>query len=143
MVASWPPDSSSGDLSQPPGKTFADVLLSSQQNSASADLGSLGVHRGEPALLLSKQDLVRLAEPYKNALIGRFALKRPSMDVIRKFFTSLGLKGACSVWLLDAKHVLIRPALDEDYSRLFVRRTWFIHSFPMTLSKWTVDFNVN
>ena len=45
--------------------------------------------------------------------------------------------------LLDANHVLIRPRVEENYTRLFVRRMWFIKSSPMTISKWSLDFKAN
>ena len=75
--------------------------------------------------------MMQLEEPFHNALVGRFAFRRPLMDVIRKFINSLGLKGECLVGSLDANHELIRPALEEDYMGLFLRRTWFIQNSPM------------
>ena len=48
-----------------------------------------------------------LAALFHNALVGRFNTGRPPMEVVHKFFMTLGLKGSCSVGLLDAKHVLI------------------------------------
>nr|XP_027086510.1 uncharacterized protein LOC113708247 [Coffea arabica] len=71
---------------------------------------------------------------------GRFSAGRPSMEAIQKFFVMLGLKGHCSVGLLDEKHVLIRPVVDDDYTRLFARRVWFIGKSPMSISKWSIDF---
>ena len=65
MVASWPSDSLIGGVSRPPGKSIADVLMG-EARSSPAEVGTLGVHHGELVLLLSKQDLLQLAEPYKN-----------------------------------------------------------------------------
>lgn len=132
--------SASGD--QPCVKSFAAAVASSSlvRDSQLPDLGELSSSRGEPAFRISRQDIARLAEPHRNVLIGRFSYSRPSMEVIRKFFVSLGLKGACSVGLFDTNHVIIRPTQEEDYTRLFVRRTWFVQSSPMTISKWTPDF---
>ena len=62
------------------------------------------------------------------------------MEAICKFISTLGLKGECPLGLIDAKHVMIWSQLEEDYSRLFLLRTWFIQSSPMTISKWTIDF---
>nr|XP_027099129.1 uncharacterized protein LOC113718420 [Coffea arabica] len=142
MAAAWPLNigASTGTV---PAKSFAAVVGNPCSALTGPDLGGLGAYRGEPALLLSRSELSLLAEPFKNALVGRFALRRPSMEVIRKFFVTLGLKGECSVGLLDANHVLIQPSTEEDYTRLFVRRTWFIHNAPMTVSKWTLDFKSN
>ena len=133
MAAAWPPNPTQGDPPRP-SKSFADIVAG-RELSVGREIGTLGYHRGEPALVWSRQELVGLTEPYKNALVGRLTFKRPTMEVIRRFFITLGLKGSCSVGLLDAKHVLIRPELEEDYTRLFVRRTWFIQQSSMQISK--------
>ena len=142
----WPPPATGGV----PGcaassKSFADVLSGSGRLEVSRipDLGYCSSHRGEPALRLSQSDLHLLSTPFKNALVGRFPFRRPPMEVIRGFFVSLGLKGACEVGLLDLNHVLIRPSTEEDYTRLFVRRSWFVKGAQMLLSKWTLDFKVH
>ncbi|XP_071916245.1 uncharacterized protein [Coffea arabica] len=115
----WPPPATGGV----PGcaassKSFADVLSGSGRLEVSRipDLGCCSSHRGEPALRLSQSDLHLLSTPFKNALVGRFPFRRPPMEVIRGFFVSLGLKGACEVGLLDLNHVLIRPSTEEDYN---------------------------
>nr|XP_027103207.1 uncharacterized protein LOC113724514 [Coffea arabica] len=105
--------------------------------------GTVSTFRGEPALRIAKKDIMQLALPFQHALVGRFSYSRPPMETVRKFFLSLDLKRECAVALLDSNHVLIRPTLEEDYTRLFVRRTWFIKSSPMTLSKWSLDFKAN
>jgi len=137
---------------QPPGgqprppdfhvtKSFALVLAGSSASTPS--LGKISTFKGEPALLISRQELQLLSEPYKNALVGKFSMGRPSMEVLRQFIVSLGLKGDCPVGLLDDKHVLLRPMLEEDFTRLWFRHTWYIQSKPMTISKWTIDFRPN
>lgn len=45
--------------------------------------------------------------------------------------------------LLDANHVIIQLSIEEDYTRIFIRRIWFINKSPMTVSKWTLDFTAN
>nr|XP_027101055.1 uncharacterized protein LOC113720377 [Coffea arabica] len=65
------------------------------------------------------------------------------MEIIRGFFVSLGLKGDCEVGLLDLNHVLIRPSLEEDFTQLFVRRSWFVKGAQMLISKWTLDFKAH
>ncbi|XP_071905711.1 uncharacterized protein [Coffea arabica] len=84
--------------------------------------------------------MLQIAAPYSNALVGRFAFGRPSMEIIRKFIVSLGLKGECPIGLLDSKHILLRPSVEEDYTRLWCRKSWYIGKFHMSLSKWTIDF---
>ncbi|XP_071939796.1 uncharacterized protein [Coffea arabica] len=142
----WPPPVTGG---VPGGaassKSFADVLSGSGRVEVSPvpDLGCWSTHRGEPALRLSQKELQLLSTPFKNALVGRFPFRRPPMEVIRGFFVSLGLKGDCDVGLLDMNHVLIRPSTEEDFTRLFVRRSWFVKGAQMLLAKWTLDFKAH
>lgn len=105
-------------------RTFASVLsgsISSPVNSI--DVGCLTVHRGEPSLRLTRQEMLSISQPFSNSLVGRFAAGRPPMESICKFIISLGLKGECPVGLLDQKHVLLRPTLNEDFTRLWCRRS--------------------
>ena len=90
------------------------------------DPSLVSTHRDEPTLRMCKQDILNLAQPIHNALVGRFSYSRPPMDVIRIFFLSLGPNDECAVGLLDYNHVLIWSMVEEDYTRLFVRRTWYI-----------------
>lgn len=43
------------------------------------------------------------------------------MELIRKVFTSLGLKGNSQISLLDNRHVLIKLDVEENYTRLWVK----------------------
>ena len=142
----WPPPAKEGAPGcAAPSKSFADVLSGSGRLEVSniPDLGCCSIHRGEPALRLSQRDMQLLSTPFKNALVGRFPFRRPPMEVIRGFFVSLGLKGDCEVGLLDMNHVLIRPMTEEDYTRLFVRRAWFVQAAQLRLSKGPVYFTVH
>ncbi|XP_071933097.1 uncharacterized protein [Coffea arabica] len=122
-----------------PTKTFASIL-SQSPSSSSSSIGHLSTYKGEPSLVISSQDMIQIAAPYSNALVGRFAVGRPSMEIIRKFIVSLGLRGECPIGLLDSKHILLRPSVEEDYTRLWCRKSWYIGKFHMSLSKWTIDF---
>nr|XP_027109380.1 uncharacterized protein LOC113729260 [Coffea arabica] len=139
MAAPKPPDLGDGN-----GRSFA-AVVAARSAAAIVDegIGEISLYRGEPALRLSRQEMQTLAAPYRNALVGRFPSIRPSMEAVRKFFVSLGLKGECAVGLLDQRHILIRPVLEEDYTRLFLRRTWFVKNAPMVVAKWTLDFKSN
>ena len=44
--------------------------------------------------------------------------------------------------LLDFQHVLILSLLEEDYTRLFARRMWYIQNSSMIISKWSLKFTV-
>ena len=91
MTANWLSDPSSGGTQH---KYFAEVLMDGTgTEDGTTAVGRLGSYRGEPALVLSRQDMDNIAAPYHNVLVGRFAFSRPPMEVISRFFTALGLKG--------------------------------------------------
>ncbi|KAI0504039.1 hypothetical protein KFK09_014986 [Dendrobium nobile] len=69
-------------------------------------------------------------------------MRRPNLDAIRNFFASLKLTGFYSVGLLDARHVAIQLSNDLDYSRVFARRSYFIHNCQMRVLKWTPFFDI-
>ena len=70
------------------GKSFATAVLAEALiEDVSSGIGVVSTYRGELAL--------------------RFAFNKALMEVVRKFFVSLGLKGECFVGLLDSSHALI------------------------------------
>ena len=75
----------------PPTRSFAAILSSNSNSVDLFDPGTISTYRREPALQMSKQTMMQLAQPFHNALVGRFAFSRPPMDVIRKFFLSVRL----------------------------------------------------
>lgn len=99
MAAFRPPGlpAGGGNPDQPPPvRSFAAVVSSGSESVAtgsSFDPGVVSTYRGEPALRISKQEILQLAEPYRNALVGRFPYSRPPMDMIRKFISFFGTKG--------------------------------------------------
>ena len=81
-----------------------------------------------------------MAEPFKLALVGKFSFGRPPMDVIRKFFISLRLKGNSQISLLDNRHILIKLEIEEDYSRIWVRQSLYLNGRGMIIFKWSTEF---
>ncbi|KAI0491773.1 hypothetical protein KFK09_026033 [Dendrobium nobile] len=104
-------------------RSFKEVLAG--KASAGDDLPSLtqSTFNGVPAILLSDEEVLKLASPFKFTLVGKFGLRRPNLDAIRQFFSSLKLLGFYSVGLLDPRHVAIQLSNDLDYSRIFARRS--------------------
>ena len=101
---------------------------------------SISLVRGEPAVHFSAAKIQIMAEPFKLSIVGKFSFGRPPMKLIRKYFVSLGLKENCQISILDPRHVLIKLALEEDYSRIWVRQTWFINGRDMRVFKWSTYF---
>ncbi|KAL0926137.1 hypothetical protein M5K25_004531 [Dendrobium thyrsiflorum] len=98
--------------------------------------------KGIPALLFDDAVVSKLAAPFSFTLVGKFMLRRPNIDTIRKFFFNLKLSGAFSVGLMDQRHIAIQLSNDLDYSHIFSRRVYYILGCQMRLLKWTPDFDV-
>ena len=64
-----------------------------------------------------------MVEPFKLSLVGKFSYGRPQMEMIQKFFASLGLKGDVQALLLDNKHMLMKLQFEKDYNRIWVRES--------------------
>ncbi|KAI0513408.1 hypothetical protein KFK09_009428 [Dendrobium nobile] len=122
-------------------RSFRDVLAGSSSSNPKLPFVQSSF-KGCPALLFEDSVVDLLAAPYALTLVGKFVLRRPNLDVIRKFFVSLKLSGSFHVGLLDQRHVAIQLANDLDYSRIFARRSYYIQACQMRLLKWTPDFDV-
>ncbi|KAL0928426.1 hypothetical protein M5K25_000307 [Dendrobium thyrsiflorum] len=97
---------------------------------------------GIPAILISHEEVLKLASPFQYTLVGKFSLRRPSLDAIRLFFNNFKISGVFSIGLLDSRHVAIQLLNDLDYSRVFARRAYYINSCQMRLLKWTLFFDI-
>ncbi|KAL0907506.1 hypothetical protein M5K25_021921 [Dendrobium thyrsiflorum] len=122
-------------------RSFKDVLSG---NDSVGDLSILAqsVFNGVPAVLLSDEEVLKLASPFQFTLVGKFSLRRPNLDMIRQFFGNLKLTGFFSIGLLDARHVSIQLTNDLDYSRVFARRSYFVNNCQMRILKWTPFFDI-
>ncbi|KAH0459015.1 hypothetical protein IEQ34_011829 [Dendrobium chrysotoxum] len=100
-------------------RSFLDALSSSSSNANFPDLKPSSF-RGLPSLWISEEEITALATPFQFLLVGFFfPSRRPSLDVIRRFFFNLKLIGNISVTLLDTSHDLIKLINNLDYSRIF------------------------
>nr|XP_027083516.1 uncharacterized protein LOC113705806 [Coffea arabica] len=99
-------------------------------------------HKGEPAVFFSREDIVKLAAPYKFVVVGKFSHGRPKLDDVRRFFSTLNLKNSVTIGHLDARHVLMRFNQEADFLRVWTRGIWQIGRFPMRVFHWSPDFHV-
>ncbi|KAL0904564.1 hypothetical protein M5K25_026691 [Dendrobium thyrsiflorum] len=134
---------SEGKSSPAQSRSFAEVLSSGSVSGESLPTLTQGVFNGFPAVLLSDEEVLKLASPYQFTLVGKFGLRRPNLDSIRNFFGNLKLSGFFSVGLLDSRHVAIQLSNDLDYSRVFARRSYFINACQMRILKWTPFFDIH
>ncbi|KAL0905689.1 hypothetical protein M5K25_024129 [Dendrobium thyrsiflorum] len=81
---------------------------------------------GCSALIFDDSVVSMLVAPFALTLVGKFMLRRPNLDVIRKFFVNLKLSGSFHSGLLDLRHISIQLSNDLDYSRIFSRRAFYI-----------------
>ncbi|XP_020675110.2 uncharacterized protein LOC110094257 [Dendrobium catenatum] len=121
-------------------RSFKDVLTCSSGDTLPSLTPS--TFNGVPAVLISDDDVLKLASPFRFTLVGKFGVRCPNLDAIRSFFGNLKLSGFYSVGLLDSKHVAIQLSNDLDYSRIFARRSYFIFNCHMRILKWTPFFDV-
>ena len=66
-----------------------------------------------------------MVESFKPGLFGMFSFGPPSGDVLEKVFISL----------LDNRHVFIKLSSEEDYSRIWVRQTWYFRNHGTRIFK--------
>ncbi|KAL9459047.1 hypothetical protein AB3S75_002435 [Citrus x aurantiifolia] len=124
-----------------PRKSFVDAAAGSERAAPAIAFRQSSTHRGEPAIFFTEEEINIMAAPFKLALVGKFSFGRPPIDVIRKFFVALGLKGTVDISLLDPRHILIQLYLEEDYMRIWLRQSWFIDGRAMRVFKWSTTFH--
>ncbi|XP_027127732.1 uncharacterized protein [Coffea arabica] len=130
-----------GHSPSPSTKSFASLFAN--ESPSPIDLKKPAAHRGEPAIFFSREDIVKLAAPYKFALVGKFSHGRPKLDEVRRFFSKLDLKNPVTIGHLDARHVLLRFTLEANFLLVWTRGLWQIGRFPMRVFRWSPDFHVN
>ncbi|PKU82066.1 hypothetical protein MA16_Dca004083 [Dendrobium catenatum] len=95
------------------------------------------------ALWFSEDEFMHLAKPFEFALVGKFPLKRPVLDAIRRFFFNLKLTGDFSITLLDQSNVLIKLSNDLDYGRIFAHRSYFVYGCFIKIIKWSPTLDLS
>ncbi|PKU60673.1 hypothetical protein MA16_Dca028358 [Dendrobium catenatum] len=117
-------------------KSFKDALSGSVDSNVFPEF-RISSNRGMPSLWFSEEEFLHLAKPFEFTLVGRFPLKRPSLDSIRRFFVILKLSREFLVTLLDQANVLIMLANDMDYARVLAHRSYLVYGCFMKVIKWS------
>lgn len=124
-----------------PWKSFVDVVSDSQVSKPALPIKPTSLHRGEPAVMFTSDEIKTIAVSFKLSLVGKIlAGKRPFMPDIRKFFLSLGLKDDPHVSLLDNRHIHIKLQFEKDYTRIWLKQIWYIGRASMRIFKWSTNF---
>ncbi|RAL54782.1 hypothetical protein DM860_017621 [Cuscuta australis] len=97
---------------------------------------AIGFFKGIPLVSFTQEDIAELSSRFKLALVAKF-LRRPSFTSMTKFLQKLGLRGSFDLTVLPPHRFLINFQEEEDYLRLFLRRSWLVFGYTMTMSKWS------
>ncbi|KAI0495094.1 hypothetical protein KFK09_025241 [Dendrobium nobile] len=116
-------------------KSFKEVLSGSDASKAFSDMQVTTI-RGLMALWISEFEVLHLAKPFDFALVGKFPLRRPALDSIRRFFSTSNYR-VFFVTLLDHSNVLIKLCNDLDYGRIVTHRSYFVFGCFIKVIKWT------
>ncbi|KAL0298425.1 UNVERIFIED_CONTAM: hypothetical protein Sradi_6502300 [Sesamum radiatum] len=95
---------------------------------------------GRTTLIFSDEETHSLAAKFRFALVGKFSHGSPPYSQLHRLLVNSGLKGAFTVSLINNKHTLISLTTESDYNRLWLRRIWYLKSFPMRVFKWSPTF---
>ncbi|KAG8388226.1 hypothetical protein BUALT_Bualt02G0103600 [Buddleja alternifolia] len=104
-------------------------------------IGSTATINGRKTIFLSKEEDNFMAAPFQYSLVGKFSHGYPTMTRLRAKFAALGLLKDFKIGVLDNKHVWIRLFDSNDYTRIWLKQTWYFDGFPMRVLKWTPDFD--
>ncbi|KAL0287184.1 UNVERIFIED_CONTAM: hypothetical protein Scaly_2773100 [Sesamum calycinum] len=104
-------------------------------------MGMLTRDQGMKVRRFSSEEIARLSQPFRYALVGKFSHGYPSMQHLRRWMLAHGFRGDFSVGAINARHFFIKFALEEDYTKLWIKSIWFVDGFPMRVFKWTPTFN--
>ncbi|KAL2224636.1 UNVERIFIED_CONTAM: hypothetical protein Sindi_2930700 [Sesamum indicum] len=137
-----------------PKKIFAEVIALSRaskpatpaphkyfpEDSPSAGIGIVFTGDKGPTLIFTDAEAEVLAAPLKFALVGKFLHGAPLYSILHKLIAGTGIKNKFTVSMLNNRHVLISLSCEADFSRLWLRRIWYIQGYPMRIFKWTHVF---
>ncbi|KAL0311723.1 UNVERIFIED_CONTAM: hypothetical protein Sradi_5571600 [Sesamum radiatum] len=112
-------------------------------DSIPSPIGSVSNINGRPTITLSDIETQSLAVEFRFALVGKFSHGSPPYNQLHRLLANTGIKEAFTVSMLNNKHALISLTNELDYSRLWLRRIWFLKGSPMRVFKWSPTFNPN
>ncbi|KAL0283682.1 UNVERIFIED_CONTAM: hypothetical protein Sangu_2872200 [Sesamum angustifolium] len=110
-------------------------------NSNSPQIGTVDFINGRHTVSFSDSETQALAACFHLTLIGKFSQGSPPYSQLHHLLSDLGLKGKFTVSLINSKHFLITLTNESDYSRLWLRRIWYLKGLPMRVFKWSPTFS--
>ncbi|KAK4422039.1 hypothetical protein Salat_2154700 [Sesamum alatum] len=85
--------------------------------------------------LMLKRRSLRLLITF--SLLEKFSHGAPFYSQMHLLIARLGIQGAFTMSMINSKHTLISLSY---YSRLWLRRIWFLQGYPMRIFKWMPTF---
>ncbi|KAL0324945.1 UNVERIFIED_CONTAM: hypothetical protein Sradi_5063800 [Sesamum radiatum] len=109
-------------------------------NSNPPPIGATHDINGRPTVIFSDLETQSLVANFRLALIGKFSQGTPPYSQLHRLLVKSGIKGAFTVSLINNKHALISLSNESDFTRLWLRRIWYLNGFPMRVFKWSPTF---
>ncbi|KAL0341725.1 UNVERIFIED_CONTAM: hypothetical protein Scaly_1835100 [Sesamum calycinum] len=109
-------------------------------NSNPPPIGTTHDIHGRPTVIFSDSETQSLVAHFRLALIGKFSQGTPPYSQLHRLLAKSGIKGAFTVSLINNKHALISLSNESDFTRLWLRRIWYLNGFPMRVFKWSPTF---
>ncbi|KAL0433849.1 UNVERIFIED_CONTAM: hypothetical protein Slati_2719200 [Sesamum latifolium] len=103
-------------------------------------IGTINTINGRPTIIFSDTETQSLAADFRYALVGKFSHGSPPYSQLHRLLSNSGIKGAFTVSLINNKHALINLTNKADYSRLWMKRIWYLKGLPMRVFKWSPTF---
>ncbi|KAL0386798.1 UNVERIFIED_CONTAM: hypothetical protein Sradi_2561600 [Sesamum radiatum] len=138
---------------QTQNRTFSEATAATSEKSKSSEfdkfflagsnpssIGTVNTINGRPTIIFSDEETQSLAADFRYALVGKFSHGIPPYSQLHRLLSTSGIKGAFTVSLINNKHALINLTNESDYSRLWMRRIWYLKGFPMRVFKWSPTF---
>ncbi|KAK4394249.1 hypothetical protein Sango_1895700 [Sesamum angolense] len=131
---------SANNIPTPHHSDFCKFFLA---NSKPPSIGATKEINGRPTIIFSDSETQSLVANFRLALIGKFSQGIPPYSQLHWLLAKSGIKGAFTVSLINNKHALISLSNESDFTRLWLRRIWYLNGFPMRIFKWSPTFNPN
>ncbi|KAK4386326.1 hypothetical protein Sango_2503200 [Sesamum angolense] len=112
-------------------------------NSKPPSIGATEEINGRTTIIFSDSETQSLVANFRLALIEKFSQGIPPYSQLHRLLANSGIKGAFTVSLINNKHALISLSNESDFTRLWLRRIWYLNGFPMRIFKWSPTFNPN
>ncbi|KAL0359939.1 UNVERIFIED_CONTAM: hypothetical protein Sradi_3678400 [Sesamum radiatum] len=129
--------SPSVEKSEPNSSEFKKFFLA---GSNPTPIGTVNIINGRPTITFSDEETQTLSSGFRYALVGKFSQGSPPYSQMHRLLTELGLIGKFTVSMINSKHILINLTNESDFSRLWLRRIWYLKGFPMRVFKWSPTF---